>query len=186
MGWGWGTLVECPIDFLKTQLQIQIIKSKIDPTFVPEYKGLGDVLKKVMKNNGIKGIYQGFVPHLIRNVPAGAMHIGTFEYVRLKSSEYEKVAVKDLPIKYSILGGALGGLLYWGPIFPVDVVKSSIQADSIEKSNKKYKGVVDTIKKLYAEGGIKRFYKGFSPCILRAVPANSVLLLTASYLSEHL
>lgn len=31
---------------------------------------------------------------------------------------------------------------------------------------------------LYQEGGIGRFYRGFTPCIVRAMPANGVMLLT--------
>ena len=31
---------------------------------------------------------------------------------------------------------------------------------------------------LWGEGGIKRFYKGFTPCLIRAGPANGVMLLT--------
>ncbi len=32
--------------------------------------------------------------------------------------------------------------------------------------------------KLWAEGGASRFYKGFTPCLLRAFPANGIMLLT--------
>ena len=32
--------------------------------------------------------------------------------------------------------------------------------------------------KLWAEGGAARFYKGFTPCLLRAFPANGIMLLT--------
>jgi solute carrier family 25 carnitine/acylcarnitine transporter 20/29 len=31
---------------------------------------------------------------------------------------------------------------------------------------------------LWQEGGIKRFYRGFTPCLIRAAPANGVMLLT--------
>ncbi len=31
---------------------------------------------------------------------------------------------------------------------------------------------------LWQEGGIKRFYRGFTPCLVRAAPANGVMLLT--------
>ena len=31
---------------------------------------------------------------------------------------------------------------------------------------------------LWGEGGVKRFYRGFTPCIIRAAPANGVMLLT--------
>ncbi len=35
-----------------------------------------------------------------------------------------------------------------------------------------------SVQLLWAEGGIGRFYRGFTPCILRAAPANGVMLLT--------
>ncbi len=39
---------------------------------------------------------------------------------------------------------------------------------------------------LWAEGGIRRFYKGFAPCIIRAAPANGVMLLTVDKVSTLL
>ena len=35
-----------------------------------------------------------------------------------------------------------------------------------------------SLQMLYQEGGIGRFYRGFTPCIVRAMPANGVMLLT--------
>ncbi len=42
------------------------------------------------------------------------------------------------------------------------------------------------LQKLYAEGGVPRFYKGFTPCLLRAVPANGVMLLTVDKVTTML
>ncbi len=33
------------------------------------------------------------------------------------------------------------------------------------------------LQKLWAEGGVGRFYRGFSPALLRAIPANGIMLL---------
>ena len=35
--------------------------------------------------------------------------------------------------------------------------------------------------KLYAHGGLIRFYRGFVPCLLRSVPANGAMLLTVGH-----
>ncbi len=35
-----------------------------------------------------------------------------------------------------------------------------------------------TLQKLWADGGVPRFYRGFSPCLMRAIPANGVMLVT--------
>lgn len=185
--WGIAALAECPIDFFKTQMQIQIIKSKTIEGFVPEYTNMKDCFNKVIKLNGPLGAFQGIVPHIMRNTPAGAAHLGMFEYTRIQFANKYGVEVKDLPIKYSILAGGIGGWCYWFFFYPLDLAKSSIQSDSPDKSKRRFKGVIDVYQQLYThEGGIKRFYKGFTPCLIRSIPANSALLLTSSYISEHL
>jgi solute carrier family 25 carnitine/acylcarnitine transporter 20/29 len=186
IAWGVGAIAECPIDFFKTQMQIQIIKAKTNPNYVPEYNGIYDCFKKVIKVNGIKGAYQGIVPHLMRNIPAGAVHLGTFEWIRLFYAEKYNVPVSQLSFGITMLAGSVGGILFWLLFFPFDVIKSAMQGDSPFKDKRKFLNVVDAVNKLNAEGGYRRFYRGLSPCMLRAVPANSVLLLTSSYLAEHL
>ena len=186
IAWGWGVIAECPIDLFKTQMQIQIIKVKSIPNYVPEYSGIIDCFKKVIKANGIKGAYQGIVPHFLRNIGGGAVHLGTFEWLRLIFADKYNVPVSQLPISTTMFAGSVGGILFWLLFFPFDVLKSTIQGDSPFKEKRKYHGLVDAINKLNAEGGYKRFFRGLSPCMLRAIPANSVLLLTSSYLAEHL
>jgi hypothetical protein len=39
---------------------------------------------------------------------------------------------------------------------------------------------------LWAEGGVKRFYRGFTPCLIRAVPANGAMLLTVDKITNWL
>jgi len=186
IGWGLGAIVECPIDVFKTQLQIQIIKAKTIPNYVPEYQGFLDCFKQIIKKNGIRGAYQGLTPHLMRNVPAGAVHLGTFELIRIKYAEKLNCKVNELPIRLNMVAGSVGGLLFWGLFFPFDVIKSTVQADSTNKNEKKYNNTLDCVKKMYKENGLGRFYRGLSPCLLRAVPANAVLLYTNSYISENL
>jgi hypothetical protein len=68
--------------------------------------------------------------------------------------------------------------MYWLLFYPLDVIKSALQTDALVKSQRKYCGIGDAAKQLYAEGGISRFYKGLTPCLIRSVPANAVMLIT--------
>jgi solute carrier family 25 carnitine/acylcarnitine transporter 20/29 len=63
---------------------------------------------------------------------------------------------------------------------------SSIKGDSTFKNQKKYNGIADVVTKLWAEGGWKYKNKGFSPCMIRAIPPNAVLLFTSGSISENL
>jgi len=186
MGWGIGTIAECPIDFCKTQLQIEIIKRKSIPEYVPAYNGIADLAGKIYSMNGIRGFYQGFAIQLCRNIPAGSCHMGTFEFVRRRKADQLGVSFVDLPLINVIIAGACGGIVFWLPFFPIDVIKSTIQADNPNKELKQFDGIKSAVKFLYADGGIKRFYRGLAPCMLRSMPANAALLLTSTYISEHL
>lgn len=42
------------------------------------------------------------------------------------------------------------------------------------------------LQKLWAEGGVGRFYKGFTPCIIRAMPANASMLFTVDRVTNYL
>lgn len=185
-GWSIATVVECPIDFFKTQTQIQIIKTKGNPEYVPLFKTPVECFNYVMKINGFLGAYQGFVPHLIRNTFAGSLHIGLFEYCRIQFAKKHNCEVKNIPLTNTLVSGAIGGWFYWFIFFPIDVIKSSLQSDNPDKSKRRYKGAIDAYHILMKEGGIKRFYTGFTPCMMRAIPANAVLLATSSFLSEWL
>jgi solute carrier family 25 carnitine/acylcarnitine transporter 20/29 len=73
------------------------------------------------------------------------------------------------------LCGSLTGVIVWLATFPIDVVKTRIQADSF--LSPKYNGMLDCTKATFRAEGFKGFYKGFSPCLLRAIPANGATFL---------
>jgi solute carrier family 25 carnitine/acylcarnitine transporter 20/29 len=52
----------------------------------------------------------------------------------------------ELPAYAVLSSAALGGIAYWLAIFPVDVIKSSMQTDSIIKSQRRYTDMVSAAK----------------------------------------
>eukprot|EP01121_Diplochlamys_sp_Union-15-3_P006345 TRINITY_DN16838_c0_g1_i1.p1 TRINITY_DN16838_c0_g1~~TRINITY_DN16838_c0_g1_i1.p1 ORF type:complete len:252 (+),score=31.44 TRINITY_DN16838_c0_g1_i1:166-921(+) len=173
------SLAECPIDFLKSQLQVQIIKSKQISGYVPEYSGVFDCGKKIVAKHGFTGIYQGLPATFLRNIPANAFFFGTYEVAKSYFlAKHNLTDFKQLPFLNQLSCGGLAGVAYWLSIYPFDVIKSSMQADSPDKTTRKYRSIPDCAKKLWNEGGIRRFYRGFTPCMMRSVPANAAMFFT--------
>jgi len=81
------------------------------------------------------------------------------------------------PPKWAVfMAGGTGGFFYWFLTYPTDVVKSSMMSDATELSKRKYSGYIDCAQQIYKEGGLKNFFRGFTPCLLRAIPANGVMI----------
>merc|ERR1719219_1587948 len=76
------TIASMPVDIAKTRIQSQ---KYIDG--VPEYKGAGDVLAKVVKNEGFFALWKGFTPYYFRLGPHTVL---TFIFLEQANMAYKK------------------------------------------------------------------------------------------------
>jgi len=159
------SFVEGPIDLFKSQIQVQRVGSS-------QYKGVADCARQIVGTHGIRGMYQGLGATFLRDIPSNAAYFGFYELSR-KVMLKEGETVANLPAWKTMIAGAIGGLMYWSLTYPTDVIKSTIQTDNIDRTKRKYHGIVDCAKKILAAEGIKGLYKGAIPCFIRSVPANA-------------
>lgn len=59
---------------------------------------------------------------------------------------------------------------------PPDVIKNRIMSQP-DKRPLQFPSIASCFKQTYAKEGIRGFYRGFLPCILRSFPANGCALL---------
>lgn len=117
------------------------------------------------------GIFQGLGATLARNFVGVGAYFYVYEALRLRMAA--GAPVESLSTLAIIGAGGCGGLAYWIACYPLDIVKSALQTDAIHPAERKYAGWGDAAKKLWAEGGAKRFTAGIAPCLMRSFPANA-------------
>lgn len=153
-----------PIEHIRIRLQIQT-------GAVKQFNGPIDCAKKLFQSNGIRGIYKGLAPTLFREGVGLGIYFATYEALIAKQLQKDpKITRKDIPGWKLCLYGGLSGYTLWIGIYPVDVIKSKLQTDSLSKPT--YNGSLSVVRDIWTRNGIKGFYRGFIPTILRAAPAN--------------
>ena len=95
------------------------------------------ITNKVLKADGFKGLYRGFWPTLVRDVPCWGSYFFFFDF--FKNHIFEG---KDSVIA-KIISGGLCGPISWALTYPTDIVKTHVQ------TSKENINAVDLIKKLY-------------------------------------
>lgn len=111
---------------------------------------------------------------------------GFYELCRTLSIP-EGGTVFDLSPMALLASGGTGGFLYWFLTYPTDVIKSTMQADDSVLEKRRFKSIRDCVKKLYNdEGGWRRFYRGFTPCLMRSIPANATLFFVVETIRKYL
>lgn len=134
------------------------------------YTGMVDCARQVVRESGVRGLYVGFPFVVAGYIPAVGLWYGAYGYFRRL---FNASSEKDPSALMTILAGGLAGWSAWGVMFPLDTLGARIQ--TAEKGA--YKGSAALVGDLFRAEGVRGFYKGFVPCMLRAFPADGALFL---------
>jgi len=134
------------------------------------FKGPVDVFKKI----GFGGMYRGLTPTVAKEMIGCGTYFTTYEFLlrKLSVSSRKRDGIKP-SIGVMFFSGGLTGVITWTIMFPLDIIKSRVQAQTVEMLT-----IPQVIRNIYHEGGIQAFYKGWRPAVLRALPAHAAILGT--------
>ncbi len=161
------TAVESPVDLIKVQLQRE------RPGQKRLYKGYVDCCARVLRTNGLRGLYQGVPATLCRNVPGQGFHFLAYEASLLALGGHEDT----LPAAKVLAAGSMAGLALWLSTYPFDVIKTILQSQPLDKRDRLYTGVVDCAADLIRRHGARGLWVGVDACVLRSVPSTAACFL---------
>jgi solute carrier family 25 carnitine/acylcarnitine transporter 20/29 len=179
-----AAVVLSPIDRIKILLLLQRSeaekaksegKSTVGKNQQKLYKGPMDVIRE----QKFSGLFRGFGVALSREAVYGAVYFSVFE--KLKRVASTAFSSDRLPFPGLVLCGGLSGSIMWTLIFPLDVIKTKVQANRGPPIS-----VASVVKSHFRAEGIGGFYKGLSAAVLRSFPAHGIVLATYTYMMSQL
>ena len=103
------------------------------------------------------------------------MYFGVYEGLRRAMGVAEG---EPAPAWKLLTAGGLAGVAYWSMGYPLDAVKTQMQADHIDPAKRRFKGnALATARAIMATEGARGFVRGITPAMLRSVPANAACFL---------
>ncbi|KAI9175994.1 hypothetical protein H9P43_006358 [Blastocladiella emersonii ATCC 22665] len=126
--------------------------------------------REIMRARGPTGLFFGFGSHLLRESLGGAVYFSSYE---LSKFAIGKATGAEPNLLVHVLSGAVCGTFAWTIIFPTDVIKSTIQRDTLA-AQPRFRSVWACASSLYATGGLRIFYRGISATMIRAAPIHSL------------
>lgn len=162
------TIIMAPGERIKCLLQVQ--QAGTGPA---KYSGPVDVVKQLYKEGGMRSIYKGTVATLLRDVPASGMYFMTYDWLQRVLTPEGQDANK-IGLMSTIFAGGMAGVANWLVGIPADVLKSRLQT---APEGMYPNGVRDVFSQLIKEEGVTALYKGCTPVMLRAFPANAACFM---------
>lgn len=151
------TLISCPMELIKTRAQLR--STSVMSTFRDTIRSEG----------GLRALYRGFWATVARDAPAFAVYFSCYEFL-LKHSKKSTPSTLML-----LLAGGTAGAVSWLAIYPMDVIKSRIQADT------NYNSMRQCFKHSLSEEGVGVFVRGVAPTLVRAFPTNATTFAVVTW-----
>lgn len=165
-----NSVISGPIEHVRIRLQTQ-------PHGAGRlYSGPLGCVKRLMAADGggglFKGLYRGEAVTVLREAQAYGVWFLTFEWLMNADARRNGVDRKDVPAWKIAFYGGLAGETLWLSSYPFDVVKSKMQTDGFG-ADQRYKSMRDCFAQTWRAEGMRGFWKGLGPTLLRAMPVSA-------------
>ncbi|GJP97207.1 hypothetical protein CBS115989_6491 [Aspergillus niger] len=153
------------------------------------------VAKDIVRTRGWTGLYYGGGVTCARDAIGYGFYFWSYEYCkRLTASNDDDATMTATKV---LLCGGIAGIVTWASVFPLDVLKTRLQARTIElspehrplvqPSAKPYTASsIQIAKEAYLNEGLKAFYRGLGVCSVRAFIVNAVQWAAYEWLMKYL
>ncbi|KAI6035174.1 mitochondrial carrier [Pisolithus orientalis] len=164
-----------PIETLKTQM----MSSTGD-----QRRSLVEAMRRLYGLGGIRAYYRGLQIGLVGVFPYSAIDMSTFEALKLA---YVRSTGRDEPGVLALLAfGSISGSVGATSVYPLNLVRTRLQASGSSGHPQRYTGVRDVIIKTYQRDGWRGFYRGLCPTLAKVVPSVSISYLVYEHSKRRL
>ncbi|KAK8198924.1 mitochondrial carrier domain-containing protein [Phyllosticta paracitricarpa] len=162
-----NSVISGPIEHVRIRLQTQ-------PHGAGRlYTGPVDCVRKLSASSGVlRGLYRGEAVTILREAQAYGMWFLAFEWMMAADARRNGVERAAIPTWKVALYGGLAGEALWLGSYPFDVVKSKMQSDLLG-DKARYKSMRDCFAQTWRGEGMRGFWKGLGPTLLRAMPVSA-------------
>lgn len=156
--------VLCPLDVLKTRLQVYGLPSNLSPGTAPPGRIILSGLQHILKTEGLPGLYRGLSPTIVALYPTWAVTFSVYNYVRglLRSQDTKN---GELSIQENILAASCAGIATAVATNPLWVVKTRLQTQGMRPGVVPYTSVLSALRRIAAEEGLRGLYSGLLPSL---------------------
>lgn len=183
---GTTTTFLYPFEFMRTRLALDVGSSRMYP------RGMRDVFFKILKTDGIRGIYQGYGIALTGVVIYRALHLGGYDACKTEllyrrgstsaSENFDKKTKMGVGEQFAI--AQIVTITAGTVCYPIDSVRRRLMMQAGQPVDaRQYTNSANAFRKIYKTEGVKGFYLGLGPNIVRSI-AGALLLVSYDIFRE--
>ncbi|KAJ5646773.1 hypothetical protein N7490_003145 [Penicillium lividum] len=175
---GVAAMIGNPADLALVRMQSDGLKPVAARS---NYRSVFDALARISTSEGIGALWAGALPTVIRAMALNMGQLTFFAESKAQLKQHTSLSAQNQTFAASAIAGFFASFLS----LPFDFIKTRLQKQQKDPKTGlvPYRGVLDCARKVVAEEGWMRFYRGFGTYYVRIAPHAMVTLIVADYLN---
>ncbi|XP_031114119.1 mitochondrial adenine nucleotide transporter ADNT1-like [Ipomoea triloba] len=184
-----------PMDMVRGRITVQTENSPY------QYRGMFHALSTVLRNEGPRALYKGWLPSVIGVIPYVGLNFAVYESLKdwlIKSKPLGLVEDSELSVVTRLACGAAAGTIGQTVAYPLDVIRRRMQmvgwkdgasivtGEGKSKAPLEYTGMIDAFRKTVRYEGVRALYKGLVPNSVKVVPSIAIAFVTYEQVKDIL
>ncbi|KAK0196988.1 mitochondrial carrier domain-containing protein [Armillaria mellea] len=176
-GLGAGTTeavaVVTPMEVVKIRLQAQQ-HSLADPLETPRYRNAAHAVYTIVREEGFSALYRGVSLTALRQATNQGANFTVYQELK-KAAQKWQPDLPELPSYQHMIIGLISGAA--GPMSnaPIDTIKTRLQKSTAVPGQSAFRRISGIAEDMWRAEGVRSFYKGITPRILRVAPGQAIV-----------
>ncbi|KAG2392347.1 hypothetical protein C9374_012599 [Naegleria lovaniensis] len=171
-----------PLDTVKTRQQFvgEVVAGQTSHRFV--YKNVFDAFWTIARQEGVRGLFRGWVPTMFGSLPAGAIYFGTYESMKRFSMQHSEYLREHKHFAYMLSGSIaefMGSLVF----VPSELIKCRFQTNTLPQSQLE-QATWKTFYQVAKVEGVTGLFRGYSATMVRDIPYSMTQFLLYELLKK--
>uniref|UniRef100_A0A8D3CPZ7 EF-hand domain-containing protein n=1 Tax=Scophthalmus maximus TaxID=52904 RepID=A0A8D3CPZ7_SCOMX len=152
---------------------MEVMKTRLTLGKTGQYSGMLDCAKKILKKEGVKAFYKGYIPNILGIIPYAGIDLAIYESLKnLWLSRYAKDTAN--PGILVLLGcGTMSSTCGQLASYPLALIRTRMQAQASLEGSEQLP-MKRMVQKILEKEGFFGLYRGILPNFMKVIPAVSI------------
>lgn len=159
---------------------MEVMKTRLTLGKTGQYSGMLNCGKKILKREGVKAFYKGYIPNILGIIPYAGIDLAVYE--SLKNFWLTRYATDSPnPGILVLLGcGTISSTCGQLASYPLALIRTRMQAQASMEGSPQL-SMVNLTKRIVSNEGFFGLYRGIAPNFMKVIPAVSISYVVYEY-----
>ncbi|XP_028917865.1 calcium-binding mitochondrial carrier protein SCaMC-1 [Ornithorhynchus anatinus] len=164
---------------------MEVLKTRLAVGKTGQYSGMFDCAKKILKHEGLRAFYKGYIPNFLGIIPYAGIDLAVYEL--LKNNWLDRYAKDSVnPGVLVLLGcGTMSSTCGQLASYPLALVRTRMQAQAMMEGAPQL-NMVGLFQRIIRKEGVLGLYRGITPNFMKVLPAVSISYVVYEKMKQNL